>query len=72
VRFGYAVWASNTTNPPGVVTNNGAPVDLTPMNGNPWFIATAVCDIDNDGAVPDTTLFAVSGTNQIFVNNEGL
>jgi prepilin-type N-terminal cleavage/methylation domain-containing protein len=72
VRFGYAVIAANTGNPPGGVTNDGLPVNLAPMNNKPWFIATAVCDIDNDGATPDTTLFAVSGTNQIFVNNEGL
>lgn len=74
VRFGYAVIADNTlvNAPPATVTNNGAAVDLGPLTGKPWFVATAVCDIDNDGAAPDTTLFAVSGTNVIFVNNEGL
>jgi prepilin-type N-terminal cleavage/methylation domain-containing protein len=79
VRFGYAVIADNTgADPTGTVTdigsvqNNGVAVNLAPWAGQPWFVATAVCDIDNDGAVPDTTLFAVSGTNQIFVNNEGL
>jgi prepilin-type N-terminal cleavage/methylation domain-containing protein len=77
VRFGYAVIADNnnginTKQLPNNVLNNGVAVNLAPLAGAPWFVATAVCDIDNDGAVPDTTLFAVSGTNQIFVNNEGL
>jgi hypothetical protein len=74
VRFGYAVVAdnSNVNPPPGGVTNNGVAVNLAPMTGQPWFVATAVCDIDNNTATPDATLFAVSGTNQIFVNNEGL
>ncbi len=76
VRFGYAVIADkdNTGAPvalPTNVQNNGAAVDLTPLQGQPWFVATAVCDIDSDGQQPDTTLYAVSGTNLIFVNNEG-
>jgi type II secretory pathway pseudopilin PulG len=74
VRFGYAVIANNdlVTAPPAVVFNNGALVDLAAMKGQPWFIATAVCDLDDNAATPDTTLFAVSGTNIISVNNEGL
>ena len=76
VRFGYAVIADKdaTGNPvtlPGSVTNNGVAVNLTPMQGQPWFVATAICDIDNDSTTPSTTLFAISGTNLIFVNNEG-
>jgi type IV pilus assembly protein PilA len=72
VRFGYAVVADNTdTNTPPAITNNGAAVDLTPLVGKPWYVAVAICDINADGATPDTTLYAVSGTNQIFVNNEG-
>lgn len=74
VRFGYAVLVDNTnvTAPPTNITNNGVAVNLAPMTGKPWFVAEAVCDIDNDTATPDTTLYAVSGTNLIFVNNEGL
>jgi type IV pilus assembly protein PilA len=77
VRFGYAVIADtdNSGNPvalPTSVQNNGVAVDLSPLAGQPWFVASAICDIDSDGAAPDTTLYAVSGTNQIFVNNEGL
>ena len=78
VRFGYAVIADrdiagNAVAPPTTVQNNGVAVNLTPMTANPpWFVATAVCDIDSNNATPDATLFAVSGTNQIFVNNEGL
>jgi type IV pilus assembly protein PilA len=71
VRFGYAVVASNTGGAPPAVTNNGVAVDLTPMLGQPWFVASAVCDIDSDTTTPPTTLYAVSGTNTFFVNNEG-
>jgi hypothetical protein len=42
------------------------------MTGQPWYVAVAMCDLDSDGAPPDTTLYAVSGTNELFVNNEGL
>jgi type IV pilus assembly protein PilA len=73
VRFGYAVIASNNpqTAPPGTVKNNGTTVNLAPMTGQPWFVATAVCDIDNNASTPNATLYAVSGTNVIFVNDEG-
>jgi type IV pilus assembly protein PilA len=73
VRFGYAVIADNdgTVALPTTVKNNGVAIDLAAMKGLPWFVATAVCDIDNDSTTPSTTLFAVSGTNTLFVNNEG-
>jgi prepilin-type N-terminal cleavage/methylation domain-containing protein len=72
VRFGYAVLANNDlmTAPPAV-SNNGAAVNLASLTGQPWFVATAVCDIDNDSSNAPTTLFAISGSNVIMVNNEG-
>ncbi len=73
VRFGYAVIANNGAGAalPTTVKNNGATVNLGAMNGQPWFVATAICDIDNDSSTPSTTLVAVSGTNTIFVDSEG-
>jgi hypothetical protein len=35
-------------------------------------VAEALCDLDNDNTTPSTTLYAVSGTNTLFINNEGL
>jgi type IV pilus assembly protein PilA len=71
VRFGYAVLANNAgAAPPGAI--NGTAVNLAPMAGQPWFVAEAICDIDNDStSSPSTTVYAVSGTNQIVVLNEG-
>jgi hypothetical protein len=72
VRFGYAVVADqNNTGVLPAVTNNGTAVNLAPLQGQPWFVATAVCDIDSQGA-PDTTLYAISGSNAIMMNNEGM
>ena len=73
VFFGYAVVADNTnvTAPPAI-NANGQAANLTAMKGQPWFVAEAICDLDSDGAAPDTTIYAVSGTNQLFLNNEGL
>jgi type IV pilus assembly protein PilA len=71
VRFGYAVIANNDgTAALPTVTQNGVAVSLGPMQGQPWFVAEAICDIDSAGA-PDTTIYAVSATNQLFTNNEG-
>ena len=72
VRFGYAVIASNDpgADPPAAI--NGTAVNLTVMKGKPWYVAEAICDLDSDSTTaPSTTAYAVSGTNQIFVLNEG-
>jgi prepilin-type N-terminal cleavage/methylation domain-containing protein len=75
VRFGYAAIASLDANAKPValpaITNDGVAVDLTPLQNKPWFVAAAICDIDSDTTTPDATYYAVSDTNQIFVNNEG-
>jgi prepilin-type N-terminal cleavage/methylation domain-containing protein len=72
VRFGYAVIADNTgTAALPTVNENGAAVTLGPMQGQPWYVAEAICDIDNDGTAPDTTIYAVSATNHLFINYEG-
>lgn len=73
VRFGYAVIADNTgvTSPPAINSNNVA-ANIASMRGQPWYVAEAICDMDSDNTTnPSTTLYAVSGTNQLFVNYEG-
>ncbi len=73
VRFGYAVIADNTSvTAPPAINANGTAANLTAMTGKPWYVAEALCDLDNDSTTPNTTLYAVSGTNTVFVNNEGL
>jgi type IV pilus assembly protein PilA len=72
VRFGYAVIAdnSNTNAPPTAI--NGTAVNLAVMQGQPWYVAEAICDLDSDStSAPSTTAYASSGTNQIVVLNEG-
>jgi hypothetical protein len=72
VRFGYAVIADNTNLVAlPAVQDQGKAVNISGMQNQPWFVATAVCDIDNDSSTPSTTLYVMSGTNSIFVNNEG-
>jgi prepilin-type N-terminal cleavage/methylation domain-containing protein len=72
VRFGYAVIADNTgTASPPSITVNGQLANLSSMTGQPWYIAEAICDMDNDSTTPNTTVYGVTGTNQLFVSNEG-
>jgi type IV pilus assembly protein PilA len=72
VRFGYALIADNSgaAAPPAAI--NGTAVNLAAMQGQPWYVAEAICDLDSDSTTnPSTTVYAVSGTNQITVLNEG-
>jgi prepilin-type N-terminal cleavage/methylation domain-containing protein len=72
VHFGYAVVADNNgTVPLPAITNNGVAVNLAPMQGQPWYVAVAICDLDSDSTTPNTTIYAMSGTNQLLVNNAG-
>jgi type IV pilus assembly protein PilE len=72
VRFGYALVAGNPGDgaTPPAITVNGASLATTAMNGVPWFVATAVCDVDGQGT-PYTQLYAVSADRTIFISNEG-
>jgi prepilin-type N-terminal cleavage/methylation domain-containing protein len=73
VHFGYSIIADNsgTAAPPGTITDEGTKVDLTSMRGQPWFVAEALCDVDEDATTPNTTIFAISGDNRLRVNNAG-
>jgi type IV pilus assembly protein PilA len=73
--FGYSVIAS----PPGQLVPaapaeiivNGQPANYASLGGQPWFIAEAQCDLDNDATTSPTTLYASSGSNRLLVANEG-
>jgi type IV pilus assembly protein PilA len=70
VYFGYSVIAGNAT-APSEITVNGVPAGYASMGGQPWYIAEAQCDLDNDTTTPNTTLYASSGSNRLLVANEG-
>jgi prepilin-type N-terminal cleavage/methylation domain-containing protein len=72
VRFGYAVTADNstTTSPTGITADDKA-VNTTSLVGQPWYAAVAVCDVNSDGATPNTTIYVLSGTNQFYYNDVG-
>jgi prepilin-type N-terminal cleavage/methylation domain-containing protein len=70
VRFGYSVIAGNVA-PPAEITVNGQSANFASMGGRPWYIAEAVCDIDNDITTPPTTIYASSGSNLLLIANEG-
>jgi prepilin-type N-terminal cleavage/methylation domain-containing protein len=72
VHFGYAITADNGgIVAPADITAEGAPVSLASLRGQPWFVAVAVCDIDNDTTTPNTTIYAISADNILRSNNEG-
>jgi prepilin-type N-terminal cleavage/methylation domain-containing protein len=72
VHFGYAIMADNTgvTAPPSI-SAGGVSVSLATMKGQPWFIAEAVCDVDDDATTPSTTIYAISADNMLRTNNAG-
>ena len=70
VYFGYSVIAGNAPGP-SEITVNGVPAGYASMGGQPWYIAEAQCDLDNDTTTPNTTLYASSGSNRLLVANEG-
>jgi prepilin-type N-terminal cleavage/methylation domain-containing protein len=72
VAFGYQVIAGDSlTNPSlGTLTVNGKAFDYTGMNGKPWYFVDAMGNISGDG-VNFTHVYGMSGTNQIYVDNEG-
>ena len=74
VIFGYSVIADQATPPStrvGQKTVNGAAIDMTVMgNGAPWLFVEADANVSGDG-VNYTHVYALSGTNKIFVDGEG-
>jgi type IV pilus assembly protein PilA len=68
LTFGYSLIASNAAAPSISRTVNGVAIDLSAMT-IPWYFVEA--DGDEDGNGIYTKVYGMSGTNQIFVDNEG-
>lgn len=69
VIFGYALQADNAAAPPAITINGTAFAGLASMAGAPWFVAEADGDLDGTGQW--TSVYAISGTNQLYVDGEG-
>lgn len=75
VIFGYSVIA-DAAQPPSArvpsISVNGSPMNLGNMgiNGSPWYFIEADANVSGDG-VSFTHVYAMSGTNQVFVDGEG-
>jgi type IV pilus assembly protein PilA len=76
VAFGYQVNAGDgskngSANSIGNFKVNGQAFDYAAMvNGKPWYFVDAIGNISGDG-VNFTHVYGMSGTNQIYVDNEG-
>ncbi len=73
--FGYSTVADATNTPAGrgvaIKVNNQA-VDLSPMNGKPWYVIEADGDPDGDGVY--VHVYAASGSgasNRLWIDGEG-
>jgi type IV pilus assembly protein PilA len=70
VFFGYSVIAGNAAAPAEIIVN-GAPANFASLGGQPWYVAEAMCDLDNDTTTPNTTIYVSSGSNRLLIANEG-
>jgi prepilin-type N-terminal cleavage/methylation domain-containing protein len=73
VMFGYATVAGPAgTNPaPSTITVNGQPVNFPQPSTVDWFLIAASCDLDNDGKLPNTTVYTTSWSSVVMVDSEG-
>jgi type IV pilus assembly protein PilA len=74
VIFGYSVIADQATPPStrvGSKTANGKAIDMAAMsNGAPWYFVQADANISGDGK-SYTHIYAMSGTNTVYVDGDG-
>lgn len=72
VMFGYATIAgpAGTGPVPAAITVNGATLTFPSNPSTDWFIVAATCNLDGQGT-PNTTVYAMSWTNQVYVDSEG-
>lgn len=75
VAFGYSVIAGDgvtvTANSIGIFTVNGQDFNYANMlNGKPWYFVEAKGNLSGDG-VHYTYVYGMSGTNQIYTDQEG-
>lgn len=73
VLFGYATTAGPANSVPSdtVLNVNGAQMTVPNPSTVDWFEVGASCDLDGDGKSPDTHVYAISWTNQVYVDNAG-
>ena len=73
VMFGYATTAgpANSVPPDATITANGQTFTMPNPSTVDWYMVGALCDLDADGKAPDTRVYAMSWTNQTFVDSEG-
>jgi prepilin-type N-terminal cleavage/methylation domain-containing protein len=75
LQFGYSLVADSATTPSGrgvTVTVNGTSIDLSAMNGRPWYVIEADGDTDGDGKF--VHLFGISApgaSNRVWIDGEG-
>jgi type II secretory pathway pseudopilin PulG len=69
VIFGYSTIASNTNGvAPSALPYRGGALNFSAM-ATPWYVVEADGDVDGDGIF--CNVYGLSGTNQIYINNEG-
>ncbi len=69
LAFGYSLIVNVGAQPPSSALKvDGKNLDLTAMVA-PWYIVEADADMDGNGVFMN--VYAVSTTNQVYVNNEG-
>ncbi|HEX3769282.1 MAG TPA: prepilin-type N-terminal cleavage/methylation domain-containing protein [Polyangiaceae bacterium] len=71
VYFGYAIIAGTGAVAAPEVTIDGKAAGFAKLVGQPWYVAMATCDIDDDTTTPNTTIYASSGSNALLMANEG-
>jgi len=76
LRFGYATLSglagsSVTPTTLAVSTAPGGTLTLPSTSTTDWYLIGAMCDLDSDGASPDTHVYTTSWSNQLYLDNEG-
>jgi type IV pilus assembly protein PilA len=72
VLFGYATVAGGPGVPPipASISVNGQVLAFPTSPPTDWYLIAANCDLDGLGT-PNTTVYAMSFTNQVYVDEEG-
>jgi type IV pilus assembly protein PilA len=71
VMFGYAtVGGAVTDNVPSTLPEQMTLAQPMVQPTTDWFVVTAMCDIDGNGA-PNTSVLTTSWSNQVITSNEG-
>jgi type IV pilus assembly protein PilA len=73
VMFGYATTGgpANTAPSDPTITVDGTKLQVPNPSTTDWYEIGATCDLDGDGQAPDTHVYAISWTNQVYVDSAG-